>query len=403
MTLYEEYQNGLNPVIYCEKAYNILSKAVLLTAKEKDITDERDIEVLWKLIIHIGNLDLITEKYGARDLVKSSFNTFDNYIDSRQLAMIRDYENMDITDFLSVYTEKKEIKRDKNRVIKNTPNTLEFMDCASTKGIYKPNNEDFTCILESPINNKIKMLLLCDGMGGYNNGEEASKIVAEEIITWFNSHDFTSGFDDVEISINKAIDKSRETIRENYFMSGTTLTFAIVGEKETLIGNAGDSRTYIIKDNSLTQITKDDSKVWEEFYENTKFPYEKDMLRFLPYNYVLTNAIDDSRIPVSLKLNRILNDSYDGILLVSDGVSDILSDTSINKILKEEKASEILDKILYESCMGDPDYPTKDYDEVLDEILYPTLPGKDNASAAIYLKSTNMSNIERNKTLIKTK
>lgn len=69
-------------------------------------------------------------------------------------------------------------------------------------------------------------------------------------------------------------------------------------------------------------------------------------------------------------------------MLVSDGVSDILSDGTITRIFEETESKRFLDELLLESCFGEPDYPEEDFDE----ILVPTLPGKDNASAAMYLK-----------------
>ncbi len=386
MTLYEEYKSGLNLEIYIKNAYNNLKKAVYLTAEEKSIDDERDIEVLWNYIINTGNVECITEEKGARDLVKLSFNMFGNCIDTKLLAMVRDYESMDISDFLNLYLVKKEIEKEENRTIKSIlVNDLEFLDCASTTGLKREKNEDFACSIVSPINEKIKLLLICDGMGGFNNGEAASKIVAEEIINWFNSYDFAFGFNNVEEEINKVIERSRLIIRNSYMMCGTTLTFAIVGENDTFIGNVGDSRTYIIKDGFLTQITKDDSEVWKDFYECDD-SFEKDDLRFLRNNNVLTNTIDDYiQVPVILRTYLVSNSSYDGILLVSDGVTDILSDNKITRVLNETDEKDILNKLLYESCFGDPDYPPECYDE----LLYPTLPGKDNASAVIYLKRNN--------------
>ncbi len=384
MTLYEEYINDFNLVVYCEKAYQILKKAVYVTAQVESMYDEKDIEVLWDFIIHNGNIECITEENDVRNIVKSSFKMFGDFIDPRLLAMIRDYENMGIADFIDTYLKEKEVKREEVRAIKKliSLNDLEFLDCASTTGLRRKNNEDFVCSIQSPINDKFKLLMVCDGMGGFNNGEMASKIVAEQIVNWFNSYDFSLGFDEIEMKIKGVIDNARKIIRESYFMSGTTLTFTVIGENETFIGNVGDSRTYIIKDGSLLQITKDDSEVWRMLYENAEVPLEKDDLRFLSNNNILTEAIDDYMASINLQTYYILNSSYDGILLVSDGITDILSDKSITKIINETTDIDVLDRLLSESCYSDPDFPTVYFDE----ILYPTLPGRDNASAAVYLK-----------------
>lgn len=384
MTLYEEYKNGLNLVVYCEKAYQVLKKAVYMTALAENIYDERDIAVIWEAIIYQGNIDFITEKNGARDLIKDAFKTFDNFIDSRLLAMVRDYEKMSISDFLFTYLEEKKVNRENDRIIKSfNLNDLEFMDCASVTGLRRKNNEDFACCIQSHINDKYKLLIVCDGLGGFNKGQLASQIVAEQIINWFNTYDFAFGFTDIEIPINQVIKQAKYIMNECSFMSATTLTFAIVGETETFIGNVGDSRTYIIKDSVLKQITEDDSEVWEDFYKGKNGGYKKDDLRFIPDNNIITNAIDNYiHIPTNLRTYMVLNTLYDGILLVSDGVTDVLSDIAITKILNDGEKQDILDRLLLESCYCDPDFPKGDYDEV----LYPTLPGGDNASAAIYLK-----------------
>lgn len=389
MTLYEEYENGLNPVVYAQRAYKNLVRAVLMTACAEDLYDKRDIEVIWECITRNGDIVFITEEGNARDLVRSSFKMFGDFIDSRLLAMIRDYEEESISDFLSLYLEKKEINRDEDRVFNThfvSLNNSEFMDCAAVQGLRRKNIEDFTGYSISPKNENIKLLLVCDGMGGFNNGEKASKIVASEIFNWFNSYDFNGGFENIEDEIKNVLETARTIIRKHSFMSGTTLTFAIVGENETYIGHVGDSRAYIIKDGVLSQITKDDSEVWEKFYESEKdslniYSYRKDDFRFLPLNNVITNAVDDYMKP-TLHSYYVSNSSYDALLLTSDGITDILSDDTITRIYNENENKDIIDKLIYESYYGDPDFPPTDYDE----FLCPTLPGKDDASAAIYIK-----------------
>lgn len=387
MTLYEEYENGLNPVVYTQRAYKNLVCAVLLTAEAENSYDERDIKTTWDAILNNGNIVFITEKNGARDIVRDSFKMYGDFIDSRLLAMVRDYSEKSIADFLSMHLLKKEIIREEDRVFKNHFGaSFDFMDCASTTGIRRKNNEDFAGFVVSPLNDNIKLLIVCDGMGGFNNGAFASKIVALEVINWFNSYDFTKGFDNLGDEIKKVIEVARLTIKKHYFMSGTTLTFVLIGERETFICNVGDSRAYIIKDGDLTQITRDDYEVWEKFYERQNprdlYTYKKDDLRFLPGNNVITNAVDDYVAPPVLNTFYISNSLYDSILLTTDGITDILSDETIIRIFNETEEKDILDKLLYESCYGKPDFPPTNYDE----FLYSILPGKDNASGAVYIK-----------------
>lgn len=384
MTLYEEYVNGLNPIVYYQKAYYNLFRAVIITLLEEGYYDERDAEVLWDLITNYGNIEILTEKFGVRQLIRDSFNVVSNFIDSRQLAVIRDYEKMSISDFLVINGRKlKEISRDETRVVKVDSQDEDcFLDCATSVGLRKFKNEDFACAVTSPLNDKIKLLMVCDGVGGSYNGDLASYVVVREFINWFGNFNFDNG--NIEAELQGVINRCKEVIKDECVMAATTLTFAIVLPDETIIGNVGDSRAYIIKDNELVQVSKDDSEIWERFYDCDNFSCLKDQFRFMPGNNVITKAIDLYYNSSELQVYHISNLLYDGILLTSDGVTDVLSDKSIARIINDSEMDFILDKLLYESCFGEPDYPSL----VFDDILYPTLPGKDNVSASMYLKLT---------------
>ncbi len=383
MTLYEQFQNGLNLIVYCQKAYQNILKAIRLTILEDGYTDKKDMEVLWEAFIYTGNIEFLDKNEDIRNLIKTSFNMHNNYIDSRELAMIRDYESMSIDEFLNIYNKKtkKVVDRDKSRMVKSLIGPKEaFLDCVTISGTRRKDNQDFTCSITSPINENWKLLVVCDGVGSSHKGDKASEIVTKEFIKWFNAYDFNY-LSQIENEINHTIENARNIIKKECSMAATTFTFAIITDKETIIGNVGDSRAYIIKDENIKQTTKDDSEVWEKFVENPRYQYEKDILRFMPGNNVITNAVDFFPL-TALQIYHVQNNEYDGILLTSDGVTDIISDNTITRIINKNKNEEILDKLMYESCFRKPSYPPEDYDE----LLYPTLPGKDNASAAIYLK-----------------
>lgn len=386
MTLYEEYKNGLNIVDYCERAYKNLKIAIMLTADEEDLYDERDIKFTFESLIITGDLGFVSEKNGARKLLRDTFRTKEDYIDPYFTNMMKDYIYLNISEFLRIYSVRsKSLNREESRTIKSMDvinSDLEFLDCATVTGPVRPNNEDFVCATTSPLNPDYKLLVVCDGSGGHNNGEIASELVSSEIVKWFNNYDFSSDFDNVKEEITNVLKESKELIRQETFLSGTTVTFAIVGENNTFIGNVGDSRTYTIKDGVLKQITKDDSDVWDEFYGCEPQKLTKDDLRFLINNFIIYDGIDDMPYAFNLQSYIIPNDDYDGVISFSDGVTDILSDETIMRIFKNSEKSKLLDRLLYEACYGDFDIPRDDCDEV----MCPPRPGKDNASIALYLK-----------------
>lgn len=263
----------------------------------------------------------------------------------------------------------------------------EYLGCKTDVGINREDNEDFTAVVTSRLDPNIKLLIVCDGVGGCYGGEVASKKIVEEMIKWFDSKTFDEEImGDISFEIESLIRYWNKYFRDNFYYGATTMTCAIIGKRETLVVSIGDTRAYLIKDNNLIQLSKDDSYVWD-LYENGQ--YAKDDLRFHFENNIVTNVIG---YQMDLKINKyvIVNESYDGILLTSDGVTDIVSDDKIIRIYMMMREQDLLvgkylDRLVDEAIYSkseDPDYEKYEYDDS----LLPTNPGKDNATTAIFLK-----------------
>lgn len=279
--------------------------------------------------------------------------------------------------------------RKDSRLIKSMLTTsidAEYLDCVTTTGLERTLNEDFAATVVSSTNENVKLLVLCDGMGGYECGEEASKFVVTNLVDWFNGFDFSNGLpENIGKIVSSKIKKINRNLKREFRESATTLTMALIGEEETYVFNVGDSRTYAIKDNDLSQITKDDSEVWKYLYKNGKGNYTKDELRFITFNFSVTKCLGEG-FAFKISTEVIKNSAYDGLLLLSDGVTDILSDKTMKKLLNETRPDEFLETLLYESCYSDSEY----FDDNRRKKLHykKTAPGCDNATAAMYLKLT---------------
>jgi len=250
------------------------------------------------------------------------------------------------------------------------------------KGLVRKCNEDSVITLKHPLNNNIKLLAVADGMGGFPKGEFASKYVIKSLQMWFinekievfNSTTATSNhLYRTIININNAL-----YLREyNRSRCGTTLTCAIVANNDTVIANIGDSRAYAININGVKQLTKDDSLVWY-YYEQGKLT--KDELRFHYQNSLITKCIGHSynTTPNILKIN---NQEYLGLLLLTDGITDCLSDDKIKFIVKRNSYKDIAKKLIMEAVYY------KQHDKILSGIEFNNIiNGKDNASVALYMK-----------------
>lgn len=206
-------------------------------------------------------------------------------------------------------------------------------------GKIRDHNEDNVIILK---NEKGEYLLaVADGMGGHKAGEVASAIVINHLTEEFYSLD-TLGSKEAAIDFLRNIvtemnQKIFEYTKENPDSKGmgTTFVCAIKTDDYLLYGNIGDSSGYVMKKNKLHKVTKDHTLVnllvstGELTQEEAKYhPRKNVLMRALGAN----NPIDIDIFDVEPKI--------DGILLCSDGLTNMLTEEQIEKVLVEEKRAE---------------------------------------------------------------
>ena len=137
------------------------------------------------------------------------------------------------------------------------------------KGRVRPTNQDIFQI-EAREDNRTALLVVCDGMGGANAGNVASRFAAQSFIE--SAGDALSGTLDETARQNlltQALKQANETVfslagRQPEFRGmGTTLVAALIqGDCATVI-NVGDSRAYRFDGEAMHQISEDHSYVEE--------------------------------------------------------------------------------------------------------------------------------------------
>lgn len=279
-------------------------------------------------------------------------------------------------------------------IVANDPN-WQFrrgIDVSLGKGLYaasdignvRENQEDSVLIMYHPQNPAFKMLVVSDGMGGLANGEMASSFVVEKINQWFNSlspqafhRRNTEALRQHFESAIKEINKRLHTQIQNSGgeRAGATFCGAIVTEKETIISNVGDSRAYVYSGGKLEQITIDDNMLFLMQKEGL-LNIEKDEIRFQQGSNAIFQAMG-LETEVEPKSTVIANSSYDCLMLVSDGISDCLSDDQIKAITKRTPRDRLAQMLIQEAKARDSRSKDKDNKRVIRA-------GKDNASVALY-------------------
>ena len=188
-------------------------------------------------------------------------------------------------------------------------------------------------------NGKYYYGIVADGMGGHLAGELASNMAIREIKEYLMKH-FTDGMDCFQVGevIKRAFEKANTAVYEyaqqnlNVMGMGTTVTFAMVYDGKLISANVGDSRTYIIKDRKIEQITRDHSYVAELVAHGQITP---EQAKNHPKRNYITRAIGTEKtVKVDVK---IINYSNETVLLCSDGLSNMVEDREINNIVRNKK------------------------------------------------------------------
>jgi len=202
---------------------------------------------------------------------------------------------------------------------------------------------------------------VCDGMGGHNAGEVASKMAIETLaafiekshkekeITWPYGLDVNLSFDGNRLKTaiklaNKRVFRAADN-REDYTGMGTTVVAALVSEDVLTVGSAGDSRCYLFRDGKLSQLTRDDSWVSAALGEGI---LNSDEIERHPLRNVITKAVGaKDTIDLDVVEHKLV--PGDVILLCSDGLHSMIRDDQIQATLTpfpeslDEAAGKLID------------------------------------------------------------
>jgi PPM family protein phosphatase len=226
--------------------------------------------------------------------------------------------------------------------------SFEFF-CATDTGRARNNNEDSVSMDEAA-----SLIVLADGMGGYNAGEVASGMATSFLTTelgrWLREASSTALDTDVKRAMDICVDNGNRAIfnaansNPQYAGMGTTLVVAVFRDSRLLLGHVGDSRGYRLRAGRLVQITHDHSLLQEQIdaglitVEQAAFSANKNLV---------TRAVGvEDTVLLETHVHEVMpGDLY---LLCSDGLSDMLDDESISQLLQacdslDEAAGALID------------------------------------------------------------
>jgi protein phosphatase len=221
----------------------------------------------------------------------------------------------------------------------NLSQALEIASCTDP-GIVRSHNEDSIAADAAK-----GLVVLADGMGGYNAGEVASGMATTVITTELqrlleespaHDRDPATGRSRSESLLREQIAKANTSIYQaaqsqpQYAGMGTTLVAALFHDNKVTVAHIGDSRLYRLRGEDFAQVTRDHSLLQEQIDSGMITP---EQAKFSQNKNLVTRAlgIDAAVEPELHEYETQVGDIY---LLCSDGLNDMVSDEDMGMTLQ---------------------------------------------------------------------
>ena len=215
----------------------------------------------------------------------------------------------------------------------------------SDVGLQREHNEDSYCILSEH-----RLFVVADGMGGHRAGDVASRMATAEMTTFFDASQANGGTFQWSADVDQRLtpDQSRlvaavKLANQRIFQMsiqnrsvqgmGTTVVGALFNREDSKINIAhvGDSLAYRVRDDAITQLTRDHSLLNDYLLV---MPNMSDAQKErLPSN-VITRALGmQQAVAVDVSVEHV--EPGDAFVLCSDGLNGMVSDDRILDIVHE--------------------------------------------------------------------
>ena len=213
----------------------------------------------------------------------------------------------------------------------------------SDVGCHRDNNEDYFSYWEpeseEEFAQKGRLAIVADGMGGYEGGQEASRLAVEIVVETYGN-----AADDPQAALLASLQAAHEQIRQygvqhpRLLGLGTTCTALAVHGHLLYFAHVGDSRLYLARRDRISRLTRDHSYVGRLIESGVISTREAETH---PQRHILTAALgtgvpleaDFPEIPVQLENNDVL-------VLCTDGLWGQVDEDELLQVVAANSAAE---------------------------------------------------------------
>ncbi|MCI8455464.1 MAG: Stp1/IreP family PP2C-type Ser/Thr phosphatase [Lachnospiraceae bacterium] len=221
------------------------------------------------------------------------------------------------------------------------------MICCAKKdtGRVRSMNEDSLYASPGMVGPLFNLFIVADGMGGHRAGDFASRFVVECIAGLVED----ARDDSPVMVLRRAIEQTNRRLYTEAERNpdragmGSTVVAATIADDTMYVANVGDSRLYLFRD-GLNQITRDHSLVEEMVLRGRM---TRDSESYQSQKNIITRAMG-TRPGVEVDFFEVSLQEEDCVLLCSDGLTNMVTDSEISRVLAssgtiEEKTKSLID------------------------------------------------------------
>lgn len=218
----------------------------------------------------------------------------------------------------------------------------------SDTGLVRRINEDsfLMCCLPDPSveGGESLLAIVADGVGGHAQGDRASSECVQMIRKKISGSSFESGSVALRKALLDAHAHLQALIREDETTDtmGTTCTAAWLGNKQAYIAQVGDSRAYILRNSRIVQITEDQTMVQKLLREGLISRSDADKH---PEKNLILQALGISE-QIEVDVFHVPLQKGDVILLCTDGLHGLLSDTEMAQTISSHCVPDALERLI---------------------------------------------------------
>ncbi|MDY6005426.1 MAG: protein phosphatase 2C domain-containing protein [Parabacteroides sp.] len=212
-------------------------------------------------------------------------------------------------------------------------------------------------------NVSLPLFMVCDGVGGCENGEIASATVCQAFADYFHAHPLAADEPMTEIRFNEALQFAYKQLDRKAEQLGqadmaTTLTFVYFHAEGCFVAHIGDSRVYLIRPGEPYPIK---FQTWDHSFINELLRYKdltQEEIDNHPMRHVITRSIQPEKRGERCEADCVNLDFVepgDRLFLCSDGVLEKVDNETLARVLSDDKSPAELMARLETICEGSYD------------------------------------------------